>query len=163
MYCYIAHSYFPTRTCDIWSVYGCFNQIRMIRLSLCHEPQSMSIKASMEYEYAAHSFVFVSGNVQIVELLLRYKARPYRQSGMCYPRPHVPCYESHSSFFFVNRSMVCGGSTKDAYQRAIDGDDTLMLNILLENKCSNRLLTVSLTLPMYVIKKLTDAGHQLNL
>lgn len=79
----------------------------------------------------------------MVRLLLEYKARPQQTAGVCYPEPHIPYYSSHSKFFFVSPSMVCGGCTKNAYQRAIDLDDVSLLEPLLLRKNSSILTTVS--------------------
>ncbi|KAF6038614.1 hypothetical protein EB796_003060 [Bugula neritina] len=84
------------------------------------------------------------GSVDMVRLLLSHKAKPQLPHGMCYPQAHVPVYSSHSKFFFVSPSMVCGGASKDAYKRAIDRDDTLFLQLLLQKKSSPRLNVVLL-------------------
>ncbi|XP_067946003.1 ankyrin-2-like isoform X2 [Watersipora subatra] len=78
------------------------------------------------------------GSVEMVRMLLEYKARTRQRVGMCYPQPHVPVYDSHSKFFFVSSSMVCGGLAKDAYERAIDKDSVELLQLLLEKKNSSR-------------------------
>ena len=78
----------------------------------------------------------------MVSLLLQHKVKLQQQAGMCHPGPHVPQYSSHSKFFFVSPSSACGGVSKDAYQRVIDKDDVMLLELLLNIKSSPRLLVV---------------------
>lgn len=79
----------------------------------------------------------------MVNTLLTYKARCELRAGMCYPQPHIPHYSSHSKFFFVSASGVCGGCSKDAYEHAIDKDNVQLLEILLQRQSSARLVGVS--------------------
>lgn len=87
--------------------------------------------------------IMLSDLEEMVMLLLEYKARPSQLAGMCYPEPHIPTYSTHSKFFFVSPSEVCGGCVKDSYQRAIDTDNRYLLNILLEAKSSSNLVMVT--------------------